>query len=624
MRRTTRLVQLLLPLVFAAASPAPAAIGTQLPPPTEKWTRVDTSHFVVFGNGMESKTVRIARELEVFRASLAAVIPALSAESSRPTFVYAFDDHRSFDRYFADQGESQTRIGGLFVSHAHGDYAAIDADPAGDPYRLLHHEYAHYYVANNAPHAVPLWFNEGLAEYFSTFYFGAGEAVVGGLALGHVTWLREHEFLPLERLFSADENSLEYRDKDLARTFYAESWALVHSFILGHPSRKPQLVKFLELVDGGKPVVEAVGEAFGTTPEALLTELRDYVKSTESPAPLRIRVTDPKASEDVRTTSMTRVEVLYRLGDWLAHRGPEAYAGAEAHFREALALQPSHGPSLAGMAWLAQCREQNAEAARLYDEAIQADPADSRTYYLAGQNVLEMYWKKYGHRTTTGPLPEEVAKARGLLRRAVELEPGLVMAQAVLGSTFLYGDEDPSPGIAALERATAAMPSNEVLAFGLFTLYLEHGDRAPAERIEKNVLRAARDPDIRRAAHVLLLREDVKAFYALLEAGKRAEALDAVRGLIPRVDDPELKSQLEGVASKLGDSLRHERDAADYSNAQDAVRSGDRATARKLLARLAEDALDPGLKAEARRQLDRLDRAGSSAKPATRESTSRK
>jgi tetratricopeptide (TPR) repeat protein len=74
-----------------------------------------------------------------------------------------------------------------------------------------------------------VWFNEGLAEYYSTFTPAANgkTAMLGRPIARHVLLLRER-FLPIADLIAVDHGSPLYNEGERASIFYAESWALLH------------------------------------------------------------------------------------------------------------------------------------------------------------------------------------------------------------------------------------------------------------------------------------------------------------------------------------------------------------------------------------------------------------
>jgi tetratricopeptide (TPR) repeat protein len=82
----------------------------------------------------------------------------------------------------------------------------------------LRHEYVHYALSGAGNH-LPLWLEEGLAEYYGGV--SAERAARRSRLLAGSGWI------PLGELLAADRNSEWYRQPKLAERYYAECWALV-------------------------------------------------------------------------------------------------------------------------------------------------------------------------------------------------------------------------------------------------------------------------------------------------------------------------------------------------------------------------------------------------------------
>src|SRR5205807_6173558 len=135
-------------------------------------------------------------------------------------------------------------------------------------------------LVDNTNGNVPVWFNEGLAEYYSSFDIEEDRKVhLGELIPYHLQTLREQKLLPLRTLFAVDHYSPEYNEGSKRGMFYAESWALVHYLILGNNGQRlAQLGKFLQLTSANVPLDEAVKQAFQMDVEGLQKELKSYIE----------------------------------------------------------------------------------------------------------------------------------------------------------------------------------------------------------------------------------------------------------------------------------------------------------------------------------------------------------
>ena len=187
--------------------------------------------------------------------------------SDEPVHVYLFESPQEFRRFLSLYHpdfpqrrafflETDTR---LQVYAQWGDRVAED----------LRHEVTHGYLHSVLPN-VPLWLDEGLAEY--------SEAPRGnhGLNSSHLEFLRQSvergTFQPnLERLEKLDPR------RDMTQEEYAESWAWVHFLLEGRPEHRAVLCAYLDELrrSGSAPPVSARLRALLGGPEqALLAHVR--------------------------------------------------------------------------------------------------------------------------------------------------------------------------------------------------------------------------------------------------------------------------------------------------------------------------------------------------------------
>jgi hypothetical protein len=248
-----------------------------LPAKADPWLELRTAHFTLFSEAGEKDTRRVGADLERLRDALSQLSPGLALDAPVPTWIYVFKNAGSFQPYQRLYEGKPRDSGGFFMSRSQGNYVAIDGNHRGNQTALVYHEYIHY-VTRNAN--LPLWLNEGLAEYYSTFEVDKNEALVGLPIAEHVGWLRENPWIPLPELFALDENSKEYNEKARRGAFYAESWALTHYLLAGSPQRRGQLLDLLRLDKAGTSGKEAFSKIFGSDPAALEREAHTYVKSS--------------------------------------------------------------------------------------------------------------------------------------------------------------------------------------------------------------------------------------------------------------------------------------------------------------------------------------------------------
>ncbi len=88
-------------------------------------------------------------------------------------------------------------VTGVFTGGPDAAYIGLSLESGEEAYPGIYHEYSHY-LLRGAFSAVPLWFNEGLAEYYSMFEVtnGGRSARIGSPHESHIALLRDRR-LPL-------------------------------------------------------------------------------------------------------------------------------------------------------------------------------------------------------------------------------------------------------------------------------------------------------------------------------------------------------------------------------------------------------------------------------------------
>src|SRR5258708_6114002 len=123
---------------------------------------------------------------------------------------------------------------------------------------------------------VPAWFNEGLAEYYSTFEIKNDQEVHLGLPQqGRLRDLAQNRLMPLDTLFNISNYQLHQMGDHSAGIFYAESWALMHYLI--QTGKSKSLATFMDLLIKNTTPEKAFQDAFQIDYAQMQKELEKYV-----------------------------------------------------------------------------------------------------------------------------------------------------------------------------------------------------------------------------------------------------------------------------------------------------------------------------------------------------------
>jgi tetratricopeptide (TPR) repeat protein len=535
-------------VVLSAALPSSRLLAQQID--LESWVEARTPSFILRSDAAPERAGEIAQALEVFRAAFARLAPDLELKSPVPTRILAFRDEASFAPFKSGVESRSSRILGQFITHPDGNYVTLNADAALlGGFGVVLHEYVHELVSHNFPR-VPRWFNEGLAEFYSTFVVEGDVAVIGRPVQRHLEWLRRHGRIDVAEVLEVAPGAGGHSDIE-AGHFYAVSWGLVHYLLSSGETSATRLADFLHATDNEAPS-GLFEDVFDMRLEELELGLRKYLLSERMPAG-SVALENLGIASGAAVTEASPAAVLCDLGGLLLRLGDEAAAGSL--YDVALAYDPESADAYAGLGHVRDVEQRFEEADVLFEQALDIGPRDARSYLLYGRHLLARL-NRERLASEGAQAPRTAALAAQAFRAALELEPEFAEASGLLGYTHLFGDLGPGDGIVHLEKALELLPGRVDLYFQLLQLEVRSGgdDRArslaagPIRRLggEEWGLRADEEVD-----RVTYLRE---ADVALRE-GRTEEGLDLLSEAIAVTSDPDLRSRMEANLDRLQERL---------------------------------------------------------------------
>jgi len=109
------------------------------------------------------------REFEQFREVIHVILPRLRVDSGSPLLIFALKTENDMKALLPESDGQKGTVSpaGFFQAGAEKNYVILRLDVQGQQrYHVIYHEYLHSLVRLNF-HYLPLWLNEGLAEFFS-------------------------------------------------------------------------------------------------------------------------------------------------------------------------------------------------------------------------------------------------------------------------------------------------------------------------------------------------------------------------------------------------------------------------------------------------------------------------
>jgi tetratricopeptide (TPR) repeat protein len=450
--------------------------------PKDTWLRVRTQHLLIVSSAGEGATSEVARRLERFVDAVSS-IAGIGASPEVPVTVMVFRNSASFARFRPLQNGRTMNWSGYFQRADDENTIALSLESSadGDPYRVIFHEYAHALTSRSADRW-PLWLQEGLAEFCSTFDADDRRVELGQPVPEHVRLLRSESWLPLQALTPVNRASPLYTE-DHQQIFYAEAWALVHYLLVGDNGlhRRP-FSGFLDGLSSGLAPDRAFAKAFASSDKALEADLRQYIFSgLYADESLRLERPARDVASSVKPLATAEAEVfqgrlLMRVG-----RRDEA----DPYFARARAIDPVTPRLEESLGFLALGRARYDEAIAHLRQAIAQDPKNHLAHYYYAE-VLRRQEMEQGR-----PLTPDVARAMiGPLRTAIELMPSFARAYYLLGCAYYAIGEDLNEGVRLLETAIRLSPPHRPAMLMLASTQLKMRDCAAAKSTAEAIMAA--------------------------------------------------------------------------------------------------------------------------------------
>jgi len=537
----------------------------------DTWISVRSKNFSLVGNASEKDIRQVAVRLEQFRDVFARLFPDMSFTSPVPTTVIVFKSDSSYKPFKPVADGKMVAVAGYFQPGRDVNYITLTSENRGeDSFTTIFHEYVHLLVNNTlGKTSVPPWFNEGIAEYYSTFDIQDDRKVfLGRLIPHHLDLLGSTQLLPLDRLFGVDYYSLERNKHDARGLFYAQSWALIHYLIQANEGKRlPQLGEFVSLLRQNVPLETAFRQAFQTDYAGMQKELKDYVQRRSFRG--QIATFDKKLEFDsqITTSPLSEAEAQAYLGDLLYHiRRPE---DARTRLEQALALDPKLPMAHASLGMVLMEQKKIPEARAQLEQAV---AGNSSNYLLHYQYAFALSREVITEGQPVHSFPAETAaKMRTQLRRAIELNPDFPESYHLLAFLNLVTGEQVDESIGFIKHAVALSPGSEEFLFVLAQLYMRKEDWDAARKVVEPLAATGADPQIRANARNLLgsLRSIQSQIARFRERGDDDRSSDSAAP--PRLRDsaePEPEGPVENVdsGSYLREALR--KPTADETQAE--------------------------------------------------------
>jgi tetratricopeptide (TPR) repeat protein len=387
------------------------------------WVEVRSPHFTVMTDSNAKEAAHLADQFERMRAVLHTLFPSAKVDAPAPIVVIAAKNQASFRAlepadYLA---KGKLNLFGYFQPGPDKNYILLRLDGEQEhSFATVYHEYTHF-AFSGAAEWIPLWLNEGIAEFFQNTDIHEKEVDLGQPSSDDVLYLRQNRLIPLPVLFAVDRSSPYYHEENKGSIFYAESWALVHYLeVTGRQNHQDPIGNYSRLLVQKQDPVSAATAAFGDLGK-LQRELEMYIRENSF---RYFRMASPPVPDvaSFQTSTVSATDADARRAEFLAHNGRTAEA--RTLLDAVLKADPDNAAACETLGYMA-LREHDMEGARKW--LTQAVKLNSHSY-LANYYYASMSMNSDGL--------QDAPAIEASLKTAIKLNPAFAPSYDRLASLY--------------------------------------------------------------------------------------------------------------------------------------------------------------------------------------------
>ncbi len=293
MARTRPIPLSLLPAMLLGVFLSPSAPAAEPSP----WREIHSTHYTVITDAGEKKGTEVALRFEQMRAVFALLLMKERLNEPVPLTIVAFKNDKNYYQSAPLRQGQPIDVSGFLLPGEDRNFIVLNLFEQ-ESWCAVAHDFAHLLLNSNYPQ-VPGWFDEGLAEYFSSIRLDDKKYEIGGDPELHSVFTQDllqnqrevlnppksltellggQVWLALPDLLTMKHDTSTFTEGTHHTLFYAQSWMVMHYLL--HEKKLPETGTYFDLVENQHvPVEEAIQKAYGVTAAQFDQAVKDYFHS---------------------------------------------------------------------------------------------------------------------------------------------------------------------------------------------------------------------------------------------------------------------------------------------------------------------------------------------------------
>jgi len=261
------------------------------------WREIHSTHYTVITDAGEKKGTEVALRFEQMRAVFALLLMKERLNEPVPLTIVAFKNDKNYYQSAPLRQGQPIDVSGFLLPGEDRDFIVLNLFEQ-ESWCAVAHDFALLLLNYNYP-PVPGWFDEGLAEYFSSIRLDDNKYEIGGDPDLHSVFpqdllnnraevlnppksltelLSGQVWLALPDLLTMKHDTSTFTEGTHHTLFYAQSWMVMHYLL--HEKKLPETGTYFDLVENRHvPVEEAIQKAYGVTAAQFDQAVKNYFHS---------------------------------------------------------------------------------------------------------------------------------------------------------------------------------------------------------------------------------------------------------------------------------------------------------------------------------------------------------